>query len=50
MAEGKFKLDPWNTEGEVDYDRLIEEFGIKPLHHLPKIFSDNLLFSQNFAQ
>ena len=29
MAE--FKVTPWEVEGEVDYEKLLEEFGAKPL-------------------
>ncbi len=28
-----FKVTPWEVEGEVDYNNLIEQFGTKPLTH-----------------
>ncbi|MBI2657255.1 tryptophan--tRNA ligase [Candidatus Woesearchaeota archaeon] len=27
----KYKVTPWEVSGEIDYDRLIKEFGVKPL-------------------
>jgi len=27
----KFKVTPWEVEGEVDYNKLIEQFGTAPL-------------------
>jgi len=35
---GKFKVTPWEVTGEVDYDRLIKEFGTKPL--TPKLVGE----------
>lgn len=37
-------VTPWEVKGKVDYERLITEFGLQPLHHLPAIFQKNLLF------
>ncbi|MCF7861591.1 tryptophan--tRNA ligase [Candidatus Woesearchaeota archaeon] len=31
MVVDKFRVTPWEVSGEVDYNRLIEEFGTKPL-------------------
>ncbi|NOJ28090.1 MAG: tryptophan--tRNA ligase, partial [Nitrososphaera sp.] len=28
---GEFKVTPWEVEGEVDYNRLIEKFGTQPV-------------------
>ena len=28
---GEYKVTPWEVTGEVDYDRLIREFGVSPL-------------------
>ncbi|MEK6898093.1 MAG: tryptophan--tRNA ligase [Nanoarchaeota archaeon] len=39
-----FKITPWEVSGDVNYEKLVKEFGIKPMPSLPKIFSDNLLF------
>lgn len=31
MTENDFKVTPWEVSGKVDYDRLIKEFGTKPI-------------------
>ena len=38
------KVTPWEVSGDVDYERLIKEFGIKPIPKLPEVFNDNVLF------
>ncbi|MCX6749078.1 MAG: tryptophan--tRNA ligase [Candidatus Pacearchaeota archaeon] len=40
----EFKVTPWEVQGNVDYDKLIQEFGIKPMPKLFDIFNDNILF------
>jgi tryptophanyl-tRNA synthetase len=40
--EGVF--NPWEVSGELDYSKLIKEFGISPLKELPKEFQENLFF------
>lgn len=42
--EKKSELTPWSAPEEVDYDRLIKEFGIKKMTNLPKEFMENMLF------
>jgi tryptophanyl-tRNA synthetase len=42
--KNSFEVNPWEVKGEVDYDRLVKEFGIEPLKELPSIFNENLLF------
>ena len=37
-------LDPWKVEGNVDYDKLVKEFGITHLEDLPSVFTKNVLF------
>jgi len=37
-------VTPWNVEGDMDYDKLIKEFGISPLKKLPQVFEKNVLF------
>ncbi len=46
------KFDPWEVSGEVNYERLVKKFGIKPMKKLPKIFDENVLFRRGvvFAQ
>ncbi len=31
MGDSEFVVTPWEVKGKVDYDRLIEQFGVKPL-------------------
>jgi len=33
MAE-KFTVTPWEVAGDIDYAKLIKEFGIQPLEHM----------------
>lgn len=40
MAE----ITPWDVTGEIDYDKLIKEFGVYPMKELPAIFNSNVLF------
>lgn len=40
------KVTPWEVKGNIDYDKLIKEFGIAPLKQLPEIFNRNLLFKR----
>ncbi|RJQ21020.1 tryptophan--tRNA ligase [Candidatus Woesearchaeota archaeon] len=44
-------LNPWEVKGEVEYGKLLREFGLRPLAQLPKKF-DHLLFRRGiiFAQ
>ncbi|MCD4666433.1 tryptophan--tRNA ligase [archaeon] len=42
-----FKVTPWEVKGKIDYDKLMNEFGIKPLPKLPKQFEENHLFRRN---
>jgi len=37
-------FNPWEVSGEVDYDKLVKEFGIEPLKELPQVFNENVLF------
>ncbi|MBT5022223.1 tryptophan--tRNA ligase [Candidatus Woesearchaeota archaeon] len=45
----EFVVNPWEVKGDIDYDKLIKEFGLKPLQNLPEEFSDNVLFSRGFV-
>ena len=51
--EGRnFEVTPWNVSGDIDYEKLVREFGINPIGTLPKDFKDNVLFRRKivFAQ
>ena len=37
-------FNPWDVEGDIDYGKLVKEFGIEPLEQLPEVFTDNVLF------
>lgn len=39
-----FKVTPWEVSGEIDYEVLSKQFGLKPFVGLPKKFNENLLF------
>jgi tryptophanyl-tRNA synthetase len=41
------KLTPWEVKGSVNYDRLVKEFGIRPIGDLSKDFKDMVLFRRN---
>lgn len=43
MKKG-IKVTPWEVSGDVDYSKLIREFGVRHLYKLPDIFNQNLLF------
>lgn len=38
------KVTPWEVKGTIDYDKLIKEFGLQPLQHLPREFLAQSLF------
>jgi len=40
-------VNPWEVSGDINYEKLIKEFGIKPLKKLPEIFDKNILFRRN---
>lgn len=39
-----FKVTPWEVKGNIDYDKLIKEFGLQPFDSLPEGFDKFLLF------
>ncbi len=38
------KITPWEVSGNIDYEKIIREFGVSPLKELPPIFNENILF------
>ncbi len=40
----KTKVTPWEVSGDIDYDKLIKQFGLEPIKQLPEIFQKNILF------
>ncbi len=41
-------VNPWEVSGEIDYDKLIKEFGVSPLKQLPDVFNKEILFRRKF--
>jgi tryptophanyl-tRNA synthetase len=44
-----FNITPWEVSGEVDYKKLIKEFGIKSMPKLPEEFNANILFRRKIV-
>jgi tryptophanyl-tRNA synthetase len=42
----KMKVTPWEVSGEINYGRLIKEFGMQIMPSLSKEFTDNVLFKR----
>ncbi|NPE26759.1 tryptophan--tRNA ligase [Methanococcoides sp. SA1] len=40
----KTKVTPWEVSGDIDYKKLIKQFGLEPMKQLPEIFDKNILF------
>ena len=38
------KFNPWEIEGDINYSKLIKEFGIEEMKALPDLFQDEVLF------
>lgn len=38
------KVTPWEVSGDVNYGKLVREFGVKSIPSLPEVFSKNVLF------
>lgn len=37
-------VNPWEIQGDIDYDKLIKEFGVSPLKELPEVFNKEILY------
>jgi tryptophanyl-tRNA synthetase len=44
MPKKSFIVTPWEVKGDIDYNKLIKEFGINLIKDLPEEFNKNLLF------
>lgn len=42
-------FNPWEVSGEINYKKLVEQFGISPLKKLPEVFNKNLLFKRGIV-
>ncbi|MDA3837262.1 MAG: tryptophan--tRNA ligase [Nanoarchaeota archaeon] len=38
------KFSPWEIEGDLNYAKLIKDFGIEPMKVLPEVFQEEVLF------
>ena len=43
------KITPWEVEGNINYDKLIKEFGVQSLNNLPKEFEKELIFRRGIV-
>ena len=44
MKKEDFVVTPWQVSGDINYNKLIKEFGASELKDLPEIFNKNILF------
>src|SRR3989338_9419231 len=49
MCQPMQKVTPWEVKGTIDYNRLMKEFGLLPLQHLPKPFNKLPLFRRGIV-
>ena len=40
----KFEVTPWEIKGDIDYGKIIKEFGLKPFEQAPNELKNSLLF------
>jgi len=40
----EMEVNPWVVEGDLDYKKLIDDFGLSPIKQLPELFEKELLF------
>jgi tryptophanyl-tRNA synthetase len=38
------RITPWEVEGDINYEKLIGEFGLFPIKQFPEVFEKNVLF------
>jgi tryptophanyl-tRNA synthetase len=41
-------VNPWEVKGDIDYEKLMKEFGVTRLLELPLIFNKEILFKRKF--
>ncbi|MDD5700149.1 MAG: tryptophan--tRNA ligase [Candidatus Nanoarchaeia archaeon] len=49
MKKETANVTPWEVSGNIDYGKLIREFGLSELRQLPPVFEDNLLFRRKIV-
>lgn len=45
----KEKFNPWEVSGNINYEKLVKEFGIQPIKQLPDIFNKEILFRRKIV-
>lgn len=45
----EMRVTPWEVSGNMDYRKLIKEFGIKPIGNLPEQFMKNVIFRRKIV-
>ncbi len=43
------KVTPWEVKGDVNYEKLVKEFGLLPIKDLPNVFRENVLFRRKIV-
>lgn len=42
-------FNPWEVSGDINYEKLVSEFGITPMKELPEVFNKNILFRRKIV-
>ena len=42
-------INPWEVKGDVDYDKLVKEFGVEALKELPDLFNKEIIYRRKVA-
>jgi len=42
-------INPWEVKGDINYEKLVKEFGVSPLKELPDVFNKEILFRRKFV-
>jgi tryptophanyl-tRNA synthetase len=45
----KSNITPWEVKGNIDYEKLIKEFGVEHINELPDVFHSEILFRRKFV-
>ncbi len=45
----KNTFNPWEVKGEINYDKLVKEFGVTPMKDLPETFNEDILFRRKIV-
>ncbi|PIN93906.1 tryptophan--tRNA ligase [Candidatus Pacearchaeota archaeon CG10_big_fil_rev_8_21_14_0_10_31_24] len=49
MVKKEFKVTPWEVSGKINYEKLINEFGISPIKDLPENFNKEIYFKRKLV-